>query len=448
MSDLPSDQPRAPHPGLARLYRLGGLPAQRALAWRNQGLALAALDPVLDGAALDSDARLQALVQAPLLGQALLGALARLGVAGPVPGDVTDTPTPQARRPQRPIGAAPAANAAPAGSAAALRRPASRGADIGAGDSIPAPGLGAPRWAPPTPHSSAPGTRGATRWADATQGAAAAGQAKPMPSPWPLGTHRDLPPPAAIAAMASMADRGETRAGVSGQWLRLPLQRPAAKQPQIAAAAAAGYFDAKAAHAEVGPAWHQVVLPKGLVAANPALAFVGFGSAVSPANADRWAADPALGRPASSVSASDGNASVAADGSTSGASSDRIGQGAASIPSRLTRALDRLAPARAVASGARPAAAMASTVQTRASQVADPASLPLQAARIGGFRGLAELGRALTPMRLAVEASAATSARTGSEPSLPDTQALIDQIEAALRAQAMRSGIALDGGAA
>ena len=51
-------------------------------------------------------------------------------------------------------------------------------------------------------------------------------------------------------------------------------------------------------------------------------------------------------------------------------------------------------------------------------------------------------------MRLAVEASAATSARTGSEPSLPDTQALIDQIEAALRAQAMRSGIALDGGAA
>ena len=148
-SDLPSDQPRAPHPGLARLYRLGGLPAQRALAWRNQGLALAALDPVLDGAALDSDARLQALVQAPLLGQALVGALARLGqVASPgsVPGDVSDPPAPEAGRPHRPSAAASAATAAFANDAA-LRRPATRSTALGATGSLPAPrpALPAPR---------------------------------------------------------------------------------------------------------------------------------------------------------------------------------------------------------------------------------------------------------------------------------------------------------------
>ena len=428
MFDQSSDQPRASHPGLARLYRLGAVPAQRALAWRNQAELLAALDPALDGAAGDSDARLQALVQAPALGQALLGALARLGVVASVPGEVSDALTPPTRRPQQ-IGAARVENGAPAGGAAGLRRPASRGVAFGEAESVPAGSARASRSAPSRSPFSA---QGSTHWADEATNAAATGQAKPAPSPWPLGTRRALPP-ATPTTTAGAADGGAPRTNVSDQPLRLPSQRAIVSPIAIAAAAAAGHFDTEAARAGLRSAWHQVVQPKATLATSPVLAPLGGGAAMSPASADGWAANTAPGTVSSPVAASDGTA-----------------PGADSAPTRLARALDRLAPARAAASGAPgavPAAAFASPAQTRASQVADSASVPLQAARVGGFRGLAALGRTMAPNRSVVESSAAAPASTRSMAAMLDPQSLIDQIEAALREQAARSGIALDGGA-
>jgi len=72
---------------------------------------------------------------------------------------------------------------------------------------------------------------------------------------------------------------------------------------------------------------------------------------------------------------------------------------------------------------------------------------PLRATRIGGFKGLAALGRVAGPASgpAAGTPSVALQGAARPQPATLDPQAVIDHVESALREQAGRSGVSIEG---
>jgi hypothetical protein len=72
---------------------------------------------------------------------------------------------------------------------------------------------------------------------------------------------------------------------------------------------------------------------------------------------------------------------------------------------------------------------------------------PLQAGRVGGFRGLAALGMVAgqAPGPAAVAPAVTVPGAARPQPAILDPQTVIDHVESALREQAARSGISIEG---
>lgn len=407
------DTPDRPMPpaGMGRLYRLAGVPGQCMAAWRSPGEVLAMLHPPLDGGAGDSDKRLQSLLQAPQIGAALAGALGRLnsadGVGNAAAAD-NDWPVPR-RTPLWPGTSAEPVRALSAGMRVAPSPPLP--------PSLPSTPATAGRaaMAPRNPHGL-PGhpdrAAGSLPGQGATGSTAPATPTAPRHPRLPLAAHSDV-----VAAVR--------RLPVGLGW---PATRPHLASPQIDAAAATQQLDSQATRVGLAASWHGVVgtataVRRGLAAGpawtpdlantGPVIAAAGIHARLSGA-LERIATTPAL-----TALPATGRARIdTADG-----------------PVRVR------APEGRAAAGDRPAGAAPRS-----------GAAPLQAARVGGFRGLAAMGlnrSASAPGpgiggTVLPQAPAAAASRAH-EPAMLDPQSLIDQVESALREQAARSGIALDG---
>ena len=386
---------KAPHPSLRRLFGLAAVPAQRAQAWRSQGAALAALDAVVDDSAAASDARIEALLGEPQVGSVLSGPLARLAAAGQglevdaaVPGRLRIAPGPS-----NPSPAAGRAVSPTMASAAAARQAAG----------MPPP-VGAVVQRRPVP-AAAPRAGAAT--------------------PWPVGA-RLLP-----------SARSDSPTPVAPAVVVRPLSAPGVAPPGAVEAtqgrvidgpAAAARLKARALKAGAAIAWQQAVDLR------PA-------PASAPPSAAAFDAVPA------DFGGSARGTYAAVRPPDAAAASPRVEQVLARLAAVASPRVPVSAGSRATAAdhtGAAPRQAAAAAVT--ATHPAAPGS-PLQAARIGGFRGLAALGRAAGPTSGPAPAAPSVVMQRAArpQPAALDPQALIDHVESALREQAARSGVSIEG---
>lgn len=427
---------RAPHPALQRLYRLAGIPTQRSAAWRAIEQPLARLAPVPVAAAQHNQDRLVALLQGRQSGAGLTGTLARL--LGPVAGSNDSTAEPGLQRP--PMTAAGQADAH--GVAGSLpRRPA-----------VATRADGRPAWR--------------------QDGALSVSGAAPVPMinagasnqlRHAAGRKPGLPATAAEAAAAGAATPGLTaRTGTPDAPATLAVNRwPPLLAARLATAPpgrgigpfAAARSDGLQPMLANGPqGWPDRLQQIGQLAAwrtplarPTALADDGAAGSMQPL---------APGKRRASAVATD----APADPSNAQATDARAADAPPSLFSpALGRALDKLPASASWLAGGAGSALAASDAGALPLIGAALSALP-DGTRVGGFRGLAALGRQAAPVLSQVApnsaASPAAMAAVSAMPRAPvpepagaplTTQALIDQIEAALREQAERNGIVLGG---
>ncbi len=397
---------RAPLPSLQRLFALAAVPAQCGQHWRALDPVMAGLDRPRDSAAAASAARIDALLGAPPLGERLVPALARLLVAVEAGGgvDVVDAPALRAARPSEPAQRPswPATAVPTSADEAIARRLASQ-----------------PTALPNRPQGLA--SQAAANPQPARRGWPSSLRTGPAPSRL-VETQAALPSPAAARLPESLA-RALTRPQLSAGQARA--------DQQVDAATALAIWQTRLQASGLAAAWRQAMNPpQVLMAATTQNTLPG---SVPPVQ-DAGAAAPAWFD-----------------------ASQPTG-----LENRPARTLDDLAPrpGAAAAAGLAPDTPAQRRVvadalvppQRRAGLDAAGQPLALQSgASIGGFKGLAALGRALAPAAQVTPVTNTTppalpaAAAAEQEAPLLDPRSLMDQIESALREQAARNGITLGG---
>lgn len=444
---------RAPQPALQRLFRLAAVPAQRGAAWQALDTALARLDPASGGPAQAQAARLDALLQNTPPGAALAPLLDRLlGTGLADPADQADTPAARVRT-ARPLPALPSGVGVAglagdrAGLPAHLSMAMPRRQPQAAGQPAALRPAGMPWPMRPAASMAAAGSpagrvAAARRPAGPTKPSALAGTTSaPAASGTAGGGSVDAPPSSAFGLPSPTLQTG---AAPGGQWppprqSAVPAALPGPVWPDWPDAAAARQgWQQRLDSAGLAAAWHAAVRAAPAAQAQPP----GFG--------------PTLPTPADSAAVPWRSATAAADIDSS---RDNASVGHPAWPGTLAQApayrLDTLA---APHGRQRPGATAAAASPFTTASANTPAPLQ-QGARIGGFKGLAALGLPAAPALAAAGPGDTTAASAGqaaapgwsqAQPGWPtsepadDSQHLIDAIEAALREQAARNGIALD----
>ena len=386
---------RAPHPSLQRLFRLAAAPAQRAQAWRSHGAALAALEAVVDDQAAASDARIQALLGEPQVGSVLAVPLARLEATGQ--GVEVEVPAPARQRlNERSHGGSPAvdSSAAPTRPPGAAQRP-----------------VGMP---PPT---------GAAARRRPASAAAQAGNATPLPVGARLVPSARREPTKPDAPGSVVPSPGSSRVAA-------PAAARAAAGRAIDATAAAAHFEARAVKVGAAQAWQQAVDPRPMGTFAP-----------------HSATAPGTARAPSGGSARGTGVPVSAPEAT--AATQHVEQALARLAAESSLHPSMSAPVRATAAARIVAASReaAGASVAAAGSAPAPTGSPLHAARVGGFKGLAALGRVAGPATGPVGAASAVAIQGAprAQPPELDPQAVIDHVENALREQAARGGISIEG---
>ena len=442
---------RAPHPSLQRLFGLAAVPAQRGAAWQALDASLARLDAKPGGAADAQSAqaalmaRLDTLAQGAPAGAGLAPLLDRLlghrggGGAGGNAGEDDEGGGDRLRGAARP-GPWPA-HATAAGWAEPLAMASAHDGQR--------PGLAA---------AGAALHRGQARPHAAGASASAATPAsRPPAMPWPtrpaappaLANASPRPPtrPLALAGGASAHPAlGEaSRPGQSGRQAdrpALPAARPPLAWPD--AGAARHHWRQRLGQAGLAGAWMAPMLVAAAATDRPA----------APSGPLAWPG-PAAGTPSATAGPLPAAASLAPATGTHSA--------AQALSQRLNQALQPLAAMpRPPGPASGPASGPATSIGLPASAATTRPPALTQGGRIGGFKGLAALGlptaalvaSAPAPadlrsqgLALAAAAAGPAAAAHGWPQDGPGAgpQTLIDQIEAALREQAVRNGISLSG---
>ena len=387
---------KAPHPSLQRLFGLAAAPAQHAQTWRSQGAALAALDAAVDDSAAASDARIEALLGEPQVGSVLASPLARLAAMA----HGAEAEAALAGRQRLPTG--------PRNSSPPIER-------------VPAP-LKLPT-APAHRPAGMPPPAGTAAQRRPVSAAARAGAA----TSWPVGVR---PVPSARRESTAPDASGAVAPQPGGPGAAAPAAAKAAVRRVIDAPTAAAQFDARAASAGAAQAWLQAMdLQPAPGSAPPSVADF---DPVPAQFGDGARGIDMAGRAQDAATASQRVehvlARLAAEASPRAPEASRI---LATDPARTSAAARQAAGAAVTATGSASAA---------------PGS-PLQAAHVGGFRGLAALGRVARPASgpAAAAQPVAIPGAAHPQPAALDPQAVIDHVESALREQAARSGVSIEG---